>query len=80
MKNLMKLVSIAMISTASIYTQGQAKTEAERYKEAVQKQTAERLIAFNQDHIQHDSAKLQEMIVRQRERILQLQKEMQRSR
>lgn len=75
MKNLIKLASLALIATAPVCVAENKDEYEARYNEAIKKQTAERVVAFNQQQIQKDPALMAKMIIRQREAIMKLQAE-----
>ncbi len=87
MKNLVQFMACAAVLTTSAMAQEAQKTEMQPAPQTTQKtevqlrneaaalQTEERLIAFNTLNIQQDSAKLNAMLVAQRQRIQELEKQ-----
>ena len=84
--NNMKKIILGMLGVAALTSQLNANEEgkapakeeqnwAQRYNEAIEKQTKERSKAFNDDKIQGDSQALAALIARQREVIMAIDRE-----
>lgn len=89
-KTVLSLLSVAMVLPTLSATENskqeqkpeekQEQTWTERYNAAIEKQIQERQKAFNEDNVQSNSEALETMIVHQRETIMKLLDEKEKTR